>query len=57
VQNLKIIAADSAAAILDEQFKPILHVASVSVLVELLSGNLLFGLLNRFSGKLTAGST
>jgi hypothetical protein len=34
VQNLKIIAADSAAAILDEQFNPILHVASVSVLVE-----------------------
>jgi hypothetical protein len=34
VQNLKIISADSAAAILDEQFKPILHVASVSVLVE-----------------------
>ncbi len=34
MQNLKIIAADSAAAILDEQFKPILHVASVSVLVE-----------------------
>ena len=31
---MKIIAADSAAAILDEQFKPILHVASVSVLVE-----------------------
>jgi len=31
---LKIISADSAAAILDEQFNPILHVASVSVLVE-----------------------
>ena len=31
---MKIISADSAAAILDEQFKPILHVASVSVLVE-----------------------
>ncbi len=31
---MKIIAADSAAAILDEQFNPILHVASVSVLVE-----------------------
>jgi hypothetical protein len=31
---LKIISADSAAAILDEQFKPILYVASVSVLVE-----------------------
>lgn len=31
---MKVIAADSAAAILDEQFKPILHVASVSVLVE-----------------------
>jgi hypothetical protein len=31
---LKIISADSAAAILDVQFKPILHVASVSVLVE-----------------------
>jgi len=31
---LKIIAADSAAAILDEQYRPILHVASVSVLVE-----------------------
>ena len=34
MKNLKIISADSAAAILDEQFKPILHVASVSVLVE-----------------------
>jgi hypothetical protein len=32
--NLKIISADSAAAILDEHFKPILHVASVAVLVE-----------------------
>jgi hypothetical protein len=31
---LKIISADSAAAILDQQFKPILYVASVSVLVE-----------------------
>jgi len=31
---LKIISADSAAAILDEQFNPICHVASVSVLVE-----------------------
>jgi hypothetical protein len=31
---LKIISADSAAAILDEQFKPVLHVAFVSVLVE-----------------------
>jgi len=31
---LKIISADSAAAILDEQFKPVYHVASVSVLVE-----------------------
>ena len=31
---MKVIAADSAAAILDEQFNPILHVASVSVLVE-----------------------
>jgi hypothetical protein len=55
VQNLKIIAADSAAAILDEQFKPILHVASVSVLVELLSGNLLFGLLNRFFREVDGG--
>jgi len=34
VKDLKIISADSAAAILDEQFEPILHVASVSVLVE-----------------------
>ena len=34
MQKLKVISADSAAAILDEQFKPILHVASVSVLVE-----------------------
>ena len=34
MQDLKIISADSAAAILDEQFKPIFHVASVSVLVE-----------------------
>jgi hypothetical protein len=34
VQDLKVISADSAAAILDEQFKPLLHVASVSVLVE-----------------------
>ena len=31
---MKVIAADSAAAILDGQFNPILHVASVSVLVE-----------------------
>lgn len=31
---MKIISADSAAAILNEQFKPIFHVASVSVLVE-----------------------
>ncbi len=31
--HLRIIAADSAAAILDEQFKPLLLVASVSVLV------------------------
>jgi hypothetical protein len=31
---LKVISADSAAAILDNQFNPILHVASVSVLVE-----------------------
>jgi hypothetical protein len=34
VQKLKVISADSAAAILDEQFNPILHVASVAVLVE-----------------------
>jgi hypothetical protein len=34
VDNLKIISADSAAAILDEQFNAIYHVASVSVLVE-----------------------
>ena len=34
MKDLKIISADSAAAILDEQFKPILHVASASVLVE-----------------------
>jgi hypothetical protein len=34
VQKLKVISADSAAAILDEQFKPVYHVASVSVLVE-----------------------
>jgi hypothetical protein len=31
---LKIISADTAAAILDDQFKPLLHVASVAVLVE-----------------------
>ena len=31
---MKVISADSAAAILDEQFKPVYHVASVSVLVE-----------------------
>jgi hypothetical protein len=34
VYNLRIISADSAAAILDEQFNPILHVASVAALVE-----------------------
>ena len=34
MKNLKIISADSAAAILDDQFNAILHVASVSVLVE-----------------------
>jgi hypothetical protein len=34
VSNLKVISADSAAAILDEQFNPILHVACASVLVE-----------------------
>jgi hypothetical protein len=34
VSDLKVISADSAAAILDEQFNPILHVASSSVLVE-----------------------
>jgi hypothetical protein len=34
VQGLKIISADSAAAILDEQFNPTLHVASVAVFVE-----------------------
>jgi hypothetical protein len=32
--NLKIIAADSAAAILDEKFNPLIHVATVAVLVE-----------------------
>jgi len=31
---LRIISADSAAAILDEQFNPVTHVAIVSVLVE-----------------------
>ena len=31
---MRIISADSAAAILDEQFKPVFLVASVSVLVE-----------------------
>jgi hypothetical protein len=31
---LKIISADSAAAILDEQFNPVCHVACVSILVE-----------------------
>ncbi len=31
---MKVISADSATAILDKQFKPIFHVASVSVLVE-----------------------
>ncbi len=35
MSDLKVISADSAAAILDEQFNPILHVASASVLVEL----------------------
>jgi hypothetical protein len=30
---LRVISADSAAAILDQQFKPLYHVASVSVLV------------------------
>ena len=34
MQNLKIISADSAAALLDDQFNPLCHVASVSVLVE-----------------------
>ncbi len=34
MQDLKVISADSAAAILDEHFNPILHVASVAVLVE-----------------------
>jgi len=34
VSDLKVISADSAAAILDEQFNPILHVASSSVFVE-----------------------
>lgn len=33
-EDLKVISADSAAAILDAQFNPILHVASVSVIVE-----------------------
>ncbi len=32
--NLRIIAADSAAAVLDEKFVPILHIASAAVLVE-----------------------
>ena len=32
--GLKVISADSAAAILDEQLNPICHVASVSVLVD-----------------------
>ena len=31
---MKVISADSAAAILDEHFNPILHVASASVLIE-----------------------
>jgi hypothetical protein len=34
VPNLKIVAADSAAAILDEKFMPLCHVASAAVLVE-----------------------
>lgn len=34
MQDLKVISADSAAAILDAQFKPVCHVACVSVLVE-----------------------
>jgi hypothetical protein len=34
VHKLKVISADSAAAILDERFNPVLHVASVAVLVE-----------------------
>jgi hypothetical protein len=34
VQNLRIIAADSAAALLDEKFLPLTQVAAVAVLVE-----------------------
>lgn len=34
VLNLRIISADSAAALLNEQFEPECHVASVAVLVE-----------------------
>jgi hypothetical protein len=34
VKTLRIISADSAAALLDEKFVPICHVASVAVLVE-----------------------
>ncbi len=34
MHNLKVISADSAAAILDEQFNAICHVSSASVLVE-----------------------
>jgi hypothetical protein len=34
VNSLKIIAADSAAAILDDNFVPLTHIASVAVLVE-----------------------
>lgn len=32
--NLKIIAADSAAALLDENFIPLIHIATAAVLVE-----------------------
>ncbi len=32
--NLRIIAADSAAALLDDKFMPVYHVAAVAVLVE-----------------------
>ena len=34
VKTVRVISADSGAAILDEQFKPVFLVASVSVLVE-----------------------
>jgi hypothetical protein len=34
VSNLRIIAADSAAALLDDKFMPLYHVAAVAVLVE-----------------------